>query len=73
MRSLCEVIFGTVGNHHLFSLVSGAYDTVVLRGSYLVSITNKTIHGQDFISVIFPAKSDFTQLRMPRYTMLELI
>ena len=71
VRSLCEVIFGTVGNHQLFGLVSRASDTVVLHGSYLVSVTNETIDGQNFISVIFPAKSDFTQLRMPRYAMLE--
>ena len=44
---------------------------VVLHGSYLVSVTNKTINGQNFTSVIFPAKSDFTQLLMPRYAMLE--
>ena len=75
MRSLCGVIFGTVGNHHLFSLVpAGVPVTVVLHGSYLVSIinkTNKTIEGKNCISVIFPAKSDFTHLRIPGYAMLE--
>ena len=62
---------GNFGNHHLFGLVSGASVTVVLHSSYLVSITNETIDGQNFISVIFPAKSDFTLLRMPRYAMVK--
>ena len=44
---------------------------VVLHGSYLFLLTNKTINGQNFISVIFPAKSDFSQLLMPRYAMLD--
>lgn len=58
-----------VDNRFLFSLVFEAFLIIVLRGSYLVSVTSITIEGETFIAVLFPAKSDFTQLRLPRYAL----